>query len=121
MHGDRPDTLPMTQPLLIETVNQQQMKIDRLCDAADQGMYSGTHHSPSPIGRLMRLHSISNIFSVQQRMRNRYDENEIIGTAIMTGGIHSKGASSIQVEEDTIPHPTMKGIATQITLWSLKH
>ena len=71
INGDRPETQHINQP-----VNQQQVEIDRLCDVADQGMYRRTHHSPSSIGRLMRLLSMPNVSSVQQRMRNRYDENE---------------------------------------------
>ena len=35
-----------------------------------------THQAPSSMGRPMRPHNIPNIFPVQQRMRNRYDENE---------------------------------------------
>ena len=45
----------------------------------------------------------------------------IKGMVTMIRGTHSTGAPSILVEEGTAPHPTMKGIITQITLWSLKH
>ena len=45
----------------------------------------------------------------------------IEGLVIMIGGTHSTGTPSILVEEGTVPHPTMKDIITQITLWLLKH
>ena len=71
MHGDRPETQYINQP-----VSGQQVEIDRLFDIAYQGMYRITHHSPSSIGRPMRLCSMPAISPVDQRMRNRYDENE---------------------------------------------
>ena len=71
MHVDRLETQHINQ-----SVNQQQVEIDRLCDVADQGMYRRTQHSPSSLGRLMRLHSTLKVSPVQQRMRNQYDENE---------------------------------------------
>ena len=71
-----PEIQPTNRLLPVETVNQQQMEIDRLCDVADQGMYRRTHQSPSPMGRPMQPHSMPNISPVPQGMRNRYDENE---------------------------------------------
>ena len=71
MHGDRPETQHINQP-----VNQQQVEIERIYDVADQAMYRRSHHSPSSISKAMRLHSTPNMSTVQQRMRNRYDENE---------------------------------------------
>ena len=71
MQEGRPETQPTNQPLPVETANQQQMEIDKLCDVADQGMYKRAHQSPSSMGRLMRPCSMPNISPVQQRMRNR--------------------------------------------------